>query len=93
MAGGKSTGDRVERVDLPVAPTEAEDRSTGRKKLRDQVCVDERSDDRDRDGAELQGSMLEVGAAMAGLTPVETPLPDTEDRNRGEGGSGCGNGC
>ena len=37
-----------------------------------------------RDGGELEGSVLEVGGAMAGLSPVERPEADEDKRRREE---------
>ncbi len=44
----------------------------------DEVCVDEQDDPEDRDPGALPGSVLGVGGATAGLTPL-SELPESEE--------------
>lgn len=77
-------------AELPVSEPRSSREAIEQKRHRDDVCGDEVAKEAERDGAELQGSMLEVGAAAAGLMPIEMPRADGEDREPGSGGSGCG---
>jgi len=53
----------------------------------DAVCTDERDDNEPPDPGELEGSLLGVGAAIAGLMPLESPgaRSTTEKTDRPEG--------
>lgn len=60
----------------------------------DAICSDEvEHTEHPRDSSELDGSILEVGAGMAGLMPVELPENTEQARRRGTGESSDNDGC